>query len=57
MENEDYNNEFIELSVTIPLRLRRGFWSDIRQWDWADLLDLDPSEAVTGPVTTQPKDA
>ena len=56
MEHEDHN-EFIELSVIIPLRLRRGFWSDIRQWDWADLLDLDPSEAVTGPVTTQPQEA
>ena len=46
------DNDYIELSVTIPLRLRRGFWSDLREWNWAELLDLHPTEDVIGPVTT-----
>lgn len=47
--------EYIEVEVPLKLRLVRGQWSDLRTWNWAELLDLGPDETaeISGPIHGQ----
>lgn len=36
--------EHVSTDITLRLTLRRGWWSSPNDWNWAELLDLAPTE-------------